>query len=210
MPGSKKHDGQRSPSVNRPPQEDPVTSSAVTRQDVKEPVTPAPPSRDERDTAFYGAVVNAWIGTRMEKDKSILTLSAAGDGLLVTLLTTVGTNSWIEAIFYALAFAGFTYSAWTAVRIFDRNADYLARLANDDDEPDPRLGKLDRALLRSFLFGVAFSVLIAVSSAVTQYFPDRLQASNDAPGQQAQPQYHLQPAVDSPRVEQSTSRRGSP
>lgn len=105
----------------------------------------------------------------MEKDKSILTLSAAGIGLLVTLLTTVGPHSWIEAIFYALAFAGFTFSALTAVRIFDRNADYLLQLANDKDESDPRLRSLDRRLLKGFLFGVAFTVLIAVSSAIARY-----------------------------------------
>ena len=51
------------------------------------------PVRDSKEVAFYGAVVEAWIGTRMEFDKSLLTLSLAGIGVVITLLTAVGMPS---------------------------------------------------------------------------------------------------------------------
>lgn len=200
MAHSKKRSKVRKPSTRLALQQPTIASTVGAPEDSKKPATPAPPARDDRDTAFYGAVVNAWIATRMEKDKSILTLSAAGDALLVTLLTTVGPHSWIEAVFYALAFAGFTFSAWTAVRIFDRNADYLARLANDKDEPDPNLGKLDRALLRGFLFGVVCSVLIASSSALARYSRDSSDTGNAASIEQPRAPAPLQPSDDSSRV----------
>ncbi|WDT74288.1 MAG: hypothetical protein MPW16_13610 [Candidatus Manganitrophus sp.] len=43
-----------------------------------------------KELAFYEATVNAWITTKFEKDKHLLTLSLAAIGLLITLLTTVG------------------------------------------------------------------------------------------------------------------------
>jgi hypothetical protein len=134
---------------------------------------------DDKDTAFYSAVVTGWIGTRMEKDRSILTLSAAGVALLVTLLTTVGASSWLQCVFYACAFACFIYSAWTAVRIFDCNADYLERLAAGRDEEDVKLKGLDTWLLRSFVLGIAFATLVGVSAAVTRYTNRGFEMSTD-------------------------------
>ena len=39
----------------------------------------------EKHTAYYSALVEAWLDTRMEKDKSLLMLAAGGIGILVTL-----------------------------------------------------------------------------------------------------------------------------
>ena len=54
----------------------------------------------QKEIALYSAVVQAWAGTRMEKDRSILNLSAAGIGLLVTLLTTVGVTARCQLVLY--------------------------------------------------------------------------------------------------------------
>lgn len=145
---------------------------------------------DDRDTAFYSAVVTGWIGTRMEKDKSVLTLSAAGVGLLVTLLTTVGASSWLQCAFYASSFACFIYAAWTAVRIFDCNAEYLERLAAGRDEEDVRLKDLDEKLLRSFVLGIGFAILVGVSAAVTRYSHRGFEMSADEKNP-ASPRVHV-------------------
>lgn len=55
-----------------------------------------------KNIAYYSVLVNAWIQTRMERDKTLVTLSAAAVGLLVTLLTTVGINKeWIILLYLA-------------------------------------------------------------------------------------------------------------
>lgn len=62
---------------------------------------PAPESEDEnrnrilkepegKNIAHYSVLLDAWIQTRTERDKTLVTLSAAGVGLLVTILTTAG------------------------------------------------------------------------------------------------------------------------
>jgi tRNA A37 threonylcarbamoyltransferase TsaD len=43
----------------------------------------------QKKLAFYTAAVEAWVATRMEKDKTLLALAAGGIGLLATLLTAV-------------------------------------------------------------------------------------------------------------------------
>jgi hypothetical protein len=56
-----------------------------------EPQKPA--EQDPKDLAFYAASVEAWYSTGFERDKSLLTLAGGGIGLLITLLSTVGTHS---------------------------------------------------------------------------------------------------------------------
>ncbi|PKF49010.1 hypothetical protein AT251_22010 [Enterovibrio nigricans] len=50
-------------------------------------------SNKEKEVEFYAATVGAWLNTKFELDKSLLTLSTGAIGLLVTLLTTVGASS---------------------------------------------------------------------------------------------------------------------
>lgn len=46
----------------------------------------------QKDVAYYSALVSAWIQTKMERDKTLASLSAGGIGLLVTILSTVGVQ----------------------------------------------------------------------------------------------------------------------
>jgi hypothetical protein len=123
----------------------------------------------EKDVAFYSAVVGAWVETRMERDRSLLALSSAGIGLLVTLLTTVGvTESW-QLILYGLDSLAFGIGIVTAVLIFQRNAEYLKQLTqNGDASGDPWLVQLDRVILVSFIFGMVLLAAIGLSSACMQ------------------------------------------
>ena len=118
---------------------------------------------DEREVAFYSAAVEAWLGTRMERDKTLVTLSAGAIGVIVTILTTVGAPAPCLPWLYGLAVAAFTVAIGACVWIFQANADYL-EVAAQGGEPDGRLlGWLDRIAVTSFLFGV---VLFGVSGFV--------------------------------------------
>jgi len=79
----------------------------------------------QKQLALYTALVEAWIETRMEKDKTLLGLSTAGIGLLATLLTTVGPTSAPQLWLYGFAGLAFIGAIVTAVWIFDRNSQHL-------------------------------------------------------------------------------------
>jgi len=49
-----------------------------------------------KNIAHYAAILNAWIRTKMERDKVLITLSAGGVGLLITLFSTAGIGHWKE------------------------------------------------------------------------------------------------------------------
>ena len=128
----------------------------------------------DKEVAYYSAIVQGWINTRMERDKSLLTLSAAALGLLVTLLTSVGVKSILLAAFYALAIICFTCALITAIKIFRRNADYLEKIAQEKDKENLKteevcLRKLDKLLYLSFIIGVVFALVIGVISAINNF-----------------------------------------
>ena len=63
---------------------------------------------DQKRVEFYSAGLTAWYNTRLEHDKSLLTLSAGGIGLLMTLMTTVGVSSAESLVLYICALVAFS------------------------------------------------------------------------------------------------------
>lgn len=119
---------------------------------------------------FYGAGVAAWFNTALEHDKSILTLSAAGIGLLVTLLTTAGLSSAEALILYVGAIFSFLLSIICILLIFNRNKTHIEQIITGaNSAADSFLTKLDHAALVAFCVGVIFSVLIGVSAGIDSY-----------------------------------------
>lgn len=129
----------------------------------------------EKEVAYYSACVNSWFATRMELDKSLLTLSAGGIGILVTVLSTAGLNSIASIILYILALVFFLVCLFVVLWILRENSEYLAK-ANCGHEPDEKLLKrLDTIASASFLIAVLFSSVIGISIAVDSF---RLQEEN--------------------------------
>ena len=124
---------------------------------------------NEKDVAFYDATVNAWYTTKFEKDKHLLSLSAAGIGLLVTLATAVGiTSGWLGAI-YAIAVLSFLMCILTVLSIFSRNANHLERLLQEKEDNNPTLACLDILANASFIFGIIFTLLVGLSSNIDSF-----------------------------------------
>ncbi len=118
----------------------------------------------EKKVQYYGALVQAWLNTKLERDKSILALSTGAIGLLITLLTTVGVSSNVSIILYFLAICCFLVCIIAVLLIFNRNAEHLKQVAKNEAESDPKLKKLDKISFRSFIFGIILSCVIGVSS----------------------------------------------
>lgn len=122
-------------------------------------------NHDPKDVAFYTAVVQAWVTTRLEKDRALLNLSTAGIGLLVTLLTTVGPSSHCELLLYGLAGVCFASAIVVALLVFDRNSHHLEEvIKRRKDDDDAKLIKLDLLLLMLFMAGVVLTGAIGILS----------------------------------------------
>jgi hypothetical protein len=122
--------------------------------------------------AYYGVVVSAWVDTRMEKDRTLLALSACGVGVLVTLLTAVGPTSRDELIWYALAAVSFVVAVAIGLWIFERNRIYVEKIANSNDPrsvpDDETLDLLDAILVIAFACGVVVMLIIGFSAGRTK------------------------------------------
>jgi len=126
-------------------------------------------SDDQKAVEYYAAQVNAWFNTKFEHDKSLLTLSAGGIGLLITLLSTTGVKSVESLILYVLALLAFIVCLGTLLWIFRRNASHLEDVAQGKASSDPVLMLLDNIAISSFLLGVVFSSIVGISTAVNSY-----------------------------------------
>lgn len=115
----------------------------------------------EKTVSFYSARINTWVGTRMERDKTILTLSTAGIGILVTMLTSFGIKNSFSFVFYIFSFISFLTSIIILLFVFSLNADYLLYL---DDEKKIKHKKcllklLDKSTFVFFITGIVFTIL---------------------------------------------------
>jgi len=124
----------------------------------------------ERENAYYAALVQAWVGTRMEKDKSLLTLATAGVGFCVTVLTTIGASNFFEIILYALAIICFLISIISSIKVFDLNADLVKQeievVCKGASEPSENkwLTISDKIMFRTFISGVVLLIIIGLIS----------------------------------------------
>lgn len=125
---------------------------------------------DQKSVEYYAASVNAWFNSCLEHDKSLFTLSAAGIGLLVTLLTTVGLHSAEALVLYICAINSFLISLVALLIVFKKNRDYIEEIiARKELKTDPVLRLLDRTALLTFGVGVVFTGVIGISAAIHSY-----------------------------------------
>ena len=123
----------------------------------------------DKEGQFYSAITNAWFATRLEKDKTLITLSAGGIGLLVTLVTTVGTSNLFVLIAFISAILCFVISTISVLVIFDKNAQYLERLKDNNQINDPSLKRLDKVAFLSFIIGTILALIIGLFAGIEQY-----------------------------------------
>ncbi|MCP4974845.1 MAG: hypothetical protein GY931_01670 [Maribacter sp.] len=121
-----------------------------------------------KNVAHYSVLLGAWIQTKMERDKTLVTLSAAAIGLLVTILTTVGVKSYWEIPFFCVAVISFLITIWSSLVIYQLNSQHLEDAIRGSSEKDPRLEKYDKRSIRAFIVGSTSALIIGVLSANIQ------------------------------------------
>jgi len=134
---------------------------------------------DEKEVEYYAAKANAWFNTKLEYDKSLLVLSAGAIGLLVTLLTTVGVNSFALLFVFFAATISFVVCLVAVLSIFSRNAKYLEELIAGKRTNDPVLGYLDSLSICSFIIGIMLASVIGLATATTEVLKKELIVSKE-------------------------------
>ncbi len=120
-----------------------------------------------KNIAHYQTLLSAWIETRMEQDRMVITLSAAAIGLLVTIITTVGINGFWQYLFAVASIAGFIVATCSSLHIFQVNAKHLEESlrSQSTDNTSKLLKKLDKVTIVCFYAGIICAVLMAIFSS---------------------------------------------
>lgn len=116
----------------------------------------------QKEISYYSALLNAWINTKMERDRTILTISSGAIGVLITLLTTVGAKNCLEIILFMFAFVLFITTVILVLNIFSENSRYIEEIIVSGKKEDFRLSYLDKISTWTFIGGLVISVFIGV------------------------------------------------
>ncbi|MEJ2612046.1 MAG: hypothetical protein P8179_18730 [Candidatus Thiodiazotropha sp.] len=92
-----------------------------------------------KNIAHYSVLLGAWIQTKMERDKTLVTLSSAAIGLLITVLTTVGVQSIYEIVLFIISIVAFIITIWSALVIYQLNSKHLEDALRGSSESDPNI-----------------------------------------------------------------------
>jgi len=122
-----------------------------------------------KNIAHYSVLLTSWIETRMERDKTLVTLSAGAIALLVTILTTVGARYWWLLLFYVAAFGGFLCTIWSSIVVYQLNSKEIEIEIQGSRGERPNLKKYDQRSLVGFILGAIFSISIAIVTATSTF-----------------------------------------
>ena len=124
---------------------------------------------NQKHVEFYASTVNAWFNTKLEHDKSLLTLSVGAIGFLVTILTSVGSSIELLTLYLSAIFS-FIICLIAVLVIFKLNSTYLTELLNRTTSKSGQLlQNLDSIALITFGVGVLLTAIIGGVTAINTY-----------------------------------------
>jgi hypothetical protein len=96
----------------------------------------------------------------------LFVLAGGGIGIMISLLTTVGFDSYWILVLFLIAILAFLNCLAHLLRIFEGNRDYLeAIVAGPHQDADTKLKRWDKVAKNSFLVGVIFSTAVGLTVA---------------------------------------------
>ena len=107
------------------------------------------------DVAYYQEFVSAWIHTRIERSRHILTLSSLAIGVLVVV--DGPRNEIIPFFIWAVAGVLFISSILGSLRIFNISSDHIERLIHDKPPEDEE--RIEKSLQR--LMNAVYCMLVS-------------------------------------------------
>lgn len=144
----------------------------------------------EKEKAFYSAMVSAWINTRIERDKQLLTLSVTAIGVLVTLLRTISVSNFTQLILFSCTLLSFLITVISIIYILDRNALHIEKILSENQTQDEILIVLDKIAGFSFMIGIILVVIIGINSAAVN-LSDKKVSMNQEQNQQREEKHNM-------------------
>jgi hypothetical protein len=142
---------------------------------------PTPENKEERtrkleelkgkNVAQYQVLLTAWIHTKMEHDKTLVTISIGGIGYLISVLTLVGIKSFWEIPLFLGGFSGFLITLFAALSIYKKNAQHLENELRESvvNNVKPKLDQLDQVIMWAFRIAVGCAIFIGISVGWSKY-----------------------------------------
>jgi hypothetical protein len=116
-----------------------------------------------KNVAHYSVMLGAWMQTKMEHDKTLVTLSFGGIALLLTIINLTGVWSIWTVLLFLGSFTGFVLTIACALIIYERNATHIESELRGDHR-DFKLAQLDKFLKYTFLVGAVCAILASTIS----------------------------------------------
>lgn len=130
---------------------------------------------EARDIEYHSQGYAAFFNTRMEKDKSLLTLSVVGIGYLATF-AKLGNDelTGMELVLFSIACLSFLTAIVVVLRIFKTNGDYITALLSPKpqiqrqaDSIGKQLKRSDRIVFGAFILGlITTTVMGYIASSI--------------------------------------------
>jgi hypothetical protein len=120
-----------------------------------------------KSVEFVSQAYASYYNTTMEKDKSILTLSVAGLGFLITFINLSSQLGLFEYFIFIFAALSYLISIFSIITIFEKNADHIVAVVTDSDDSDRsgnELKKYDKRAIRSFYCGIVISLIFGLTT----------------------------------------------
>lgn len=142
-------------------QQDPPEPTGTATQQGQEKGT----MEAQKEVAYYAALVGAWINTRMEFDKALVTISSAGIALLVTLATVVGASTGFEFLVFILAVIGFLATILCTLFVYHQNSRVIEAAIKEGTSHGPDLRRLDLVKLVTFVVALTLTATLILFTA---------------------------------------------
>jgi hypothetical protein len=144
-----------------------------------------PEERRDKRVAYYAALVEAWLGTRMEKDRTLLALSAGGLALLANFLASGPRASCAQQILYTLGAIGFLAAVLALLAVLTRNTRVLEDAMKGGDGTDTIMEVLDGLAMVGFITGALATAVLAfiINSNEETSMSKAQQVTTEAPRQ---------------------------
>lgn len=114
----------------------------------------------EKETAFYAAMVRAWVDTKMERDRWGLIISTVGAAIALVLRLSIGGLTDGHGYLLRLMVVNCLFSAAIFLTILKRNASYIERVigGRDCSAVDAELERLDSLAFSSLCVALVWVV----------------------------------------------------
>jgi hypothetical protein len=123
---------------------------------------------DGKKIEFYSQAWAAWFNSNLELDKSILSISVAGIGFLVTMMENLIHSTWTLIFFSAASFM-FLTAACSVLLIFRMNGDHIVNILKGKKNNGASLKALDLVVRVAFALAIVFSAALGMNSAVNYH-----------------------------------------